>query len=611
MRLSSCPEVNSERASAAYYKEALAITLQRLAWRNVTSGKPTAQSTVVWFDDPIRRPHFLALPVSARINRFYAMVRVCRKVCLAQLLDACARLHPEEFSAITPVTWWVGKSWPSQLAEHRAFCGRSGRDDAPFIVKPDNGCQGAGISLVRGHVELASKLRAPDAPERAVVQSYLSRPLLLDGLKFDLRLYVVLTCAAPLQAFLSVHGVARFATHAWQPLDASNQDNLLMHLSNSSINQVASGVSNKVTLAQLWERLARDGHDAAAVQARVRRVVALTLAAMQPIVAHNYANAFTTGVPSNAPSRRASRENLGPAAAAPTADVASGGLRSRRSTKEALAAAAPAPSAVEPLGMVGMTIKSCGTPPAAAPAPAKPSVELQGSDAASAPVPASGAGGGGREATGGGGGGGKGARRSFQILGFDVMLDDDLNAWLLEVNHSPSMALGGAEPGEVEAKTSVLRAALRLGLADDHPQALCDECEVVALQEEAAPYCSLDAARRLFESHATSRSQQQWALGFAAFERIFAPLGVGTAKLRSVFAAACSARADSGTGWDEPSKGMMTLFGFVEAVLQLAEAHTQQEVQDEGGGATAGLAAAVEALLHRVTVTGSSAARAA
>lgn len=72
----------------------------------------------------------------------------------------------------------------------------------------------------------------------ATNQVYLSRPLLLDGLKFDLRLYVVLTCAAPLQAFLSVHGVARFASHAWLPVDASNQHDLLMHLSNSSINQV-------------------------------------------------------------------------------------------------------------------------------------------------------------------------------------------------------------------------------------------------------------------------------------------------------------------------------------------------------------------------------------
>ena len=48
----------------------------------------------MWCDEPTKRPDFLALPVAARINRFYAMVRVCRKVCLAQLLDTCERLHP-------------------------------------------------------------------------------------------------------------------------------------------------------------------------------------------------------------------------------------------------------------------------------------------------------------------------------------------------------------------------------------------------------------------------------------------------------------------------------------------------------------------------------------
>ena len=40
-------------------------------------------------------------------------------------------------------------------------------------------------------------------------------------------------------------------------------------------------------------------------------------------------------------------------------------------------------------------------------------------------------------------------RRCFQILGLDVMLDAQLRPWLLEVNHSPSMALAGNEPEEV------------------------------------------------------------------------------------------------------------------------------------------------------------------
>ena len=163
------PEVNSARASPAYYKEALTLTLKRLGWRNVTTGRPSV-GCVVWCDEPVRRPDFLSLPVTARINRFYAMVRVCRKVCLAQLLDVCTRLHPEHFGTFTPQTWWVGKSWPAQLKRLRAFCEREGAADTPFIVKPDSGCQGAGITLVRGHEELAAFLRSAEAPERAVVQ---------------------------------------------------------------------------------------------------------------------------------------------------------------------------------------------------------------------------------------------------------------------------------------------------------------------------------------------------------------------------------------------------------------------------------------------------------
>ena len=116
------------------------------------------------------------------------------------------------------------------------------------------------------------------------------------------------------------------------------------------------------------------------------------------------------------------------------------------------------------------------------------------------------------------------ARRCFQILGFDVMLDAALRPWLLEVNHSPSMALAGNEPLEQEAKCSVVRAALRLGLAEEHPEALCAECEVHRLATpKALALCALEPVRLLFERHATARSAQQWALNLNAFERLLQP----------------------------------------------------------------------------------------
>jgi hypothetical protein len=45
-----------------------------------------------------------------------------------------------------------------------------------------------------------------------VVQRYISNPLLVDGYKFDLRVYVVIVGTNPLSAFVCDEGLARFCT---------------------------------------------------------------------------------------------------------------------------------------------------------------------------------------------------------------------------------------------------------------------------------------------------------------------------------------------------------------------------------------------------------------
>ena len=109
------PEVNTAKASAQYYRDALTRTLTELGWRQAT-GFPSPRCAIVWHDEPLRLQHLLALPRGARINRFYGMVRICRKVCLARLLDACGRLHPAAFGGAAPRTWCVGASWPQGAA---------------------------------------------------------------------------------------------------------------------------------------------------------------------------------------------------------------------------------------------------------------------------------------------------------------------------------------------------------------------------------------------------------------------------------------------------------------------------------------------------------------
>jgi tubulin polyglutamylase TTLL6/13 len=59
---------------------------------------------------------------------------------------------------------------------------------------------------------------SPD--EHLVAQRYLADPFLLDGLKFDLRIYVLLAGVRPLRIFIYKEGLVRLATEPYsQPTD--------------------------------------------------------------------------------------------------------------------------------------------------------------------------------------------------------------------------------------------------------------------------------------------------------------------------------------------------------------------------------------------------------
>lgn len=69
----------------------------------------------------------------------------------------------------------------------------------------------------------------------------MQNPYLLDGLKFDLRLYVLVLSCEPLKIFLYEEGLVRFATHKYKPLDSTSDknayNNFFMHLTNYAINK--------------------------------------------------------------------------------------------------------------------------------------------------------------------------------------------------------------------------------------------------------------------------------------------------------------------------------------------------------------------------------------
>ena len=70
-----------------------------------------------------------------------------------------------------------------------------------------------------------------------VVQEYLDKPHLVDDLKYDLRLYVLLYGINPMRVYIHDKGIARFATEPYVQPKPSNINNLFMHLTNYAINK--------------------------------------------------------------------------------------------------------------------------------------------------------------------------------------------------------------------------------------------------------------------------------------------------------------------------------------------------------------------------------------
>uniref|UniRef100_A0A8C6ZGJ7 Uncharacterized protein n=1 Tax=Nothoprocta perdicaria TaxID=30464 RepID=A0A8C6ZGJ7_NOTPE len=167
-----------------------------------------------------------------------------------------------------------------------------------FICKPDSGCQGRGIFITRNsaaHLSfLLSRLFLP----------FVSQPFLIDGFKFDMRIYVLVTSCDPLKIFVYKEGLARFATMRYIEPSSSNLDDICMHLTNYSINKHNEnfvrddtvGSKRKLSTVNAW--MMDNSYNTKKLWEDIEDIVIKTLISAHPVVKHNYQSCFpnhTTG----------------------------------------------------------------------------------------------------------------------------------------------------------------------------------------------------------------------------------------------------------------------------------------------------------------------------
>lgn len=165
--------------------------------------------------------------------------------------------------------------------DQRHFDNAFQRLGGSWIVKPAASARGIGIKVVNKIKDVPSG----DLKRKVVVQRYISNPYLIDGLKFDIRLYVHVASLDPLRVYISPEGLTRFATQKYSNRSFSNR---FVHLTNYSVNKKSPDfiqnedeedctVGHKWSLTALWDYLRSKGIDTEPVWQRIKDLCVKTI----------------------------------------------------------------------------------------------------------------------------------------------------------------------------------------------------------------------------------------------------------------------------------------------------------------------------------------------
>lgn len=202
-----------------------------------------------WIHDVFDHIH-LKSP-NQRINHFRNHYELTRKDLLIKNIKRAKRQAERDgnmeearmFGAISLPTFVLPQEYSMFTEEFKRF---QADKDAYWIMKPVGKSQGKGIFLFNQLKQIADwkpaslndsggrKDGEDTRVEPYVCQKYLSKPLLIGGKKFDLRIYVLVTSFSPLVVYMYRSGFARFSSDRFS-MAAADISNFTVHLTNVAI----------------------------------------------------------------------------------------------------------------------------------------------------------------------------------------------------------------------------------------------------------------------------------------------------------------------------------------------------------------------------------------
>ncbi|EAY23447.1 Tubulin-tyrosine ligase family protein [Trichomonas vaginalis G3] len=239
----------------------------------VSSGNSLAP--LIWWDGYIPPEEFCTVKPNQRINKIPQMDVLCYKSTLFQALNQMQTLFPQYYNFF-PETFLLPHQFSDFQKEHTHLTGKLGRG-LTWIWKPRAGCCGNGIKLIQNPYAIVNDTSP------AIIQRYIS-PFLLDGYKFDFRVYILISTLEPFTMYVYREGLARFCTKKYHPPTKDNINDKFEHITNTAINVENTEATNNFTrlLSDVLNDVRAADPKASDVWDRIKRVALLTMLSLYP-----------------------------------------------------------------------------------------------------------------------------------------------------------------------------------------------------------------------------------------------------------------------------------------------------------------------------------------